>query len=178
LKWTAAGRSLSRIPLIYIGLFTLIEWAAATKLIAEQLFYEAFLTNPWIPGPLWHLVKPFFDALSMASILCLPNLSWLLYASRNIWRKGFRTALESLRSVPLEETVLFTIGEWAALTIVFSTYFSAVGSSPSPLANLWAQLLIVLILPDALILPNVLWLTLSWRRLLRASPPSELQELK
>ena len=167
LKWAEVGRSFSRIPLIYVGLLTLIEWAVATKLIAEQLFYEAFLTNSWIPGPIGLLVKPFFEALSIASIMCLPNLSWLLYASRNIWGKGFRIALRSFRGVPLEDAVLFTVGEWAALSIVFSTYFGAVGSPPSPLANLWAQLLYVMILPNALILPNVLWLLSDWRRLLK-----------
>lgn len=167
MKWIAAGRSLPRIPLIYIGLLTLIEWAFVTKLISEQLFYEASLTNPWIPGPIGLLVRPFFDALSLASILCLPNLSWLLYASRNIWRKGFRTALKSLRDVPLEKMALFTIGELAALSVVFSTYFNAVGHPPNPLANSWAQFLYVMIFPNALILPNVLLLFSNWRRLMK-----------
>jgi hypothetical protein len=67
----------------------------------------------------------YWDAVAIATSVCLPNLMWIVCASRRAWR-GADIFLGSLKTIPVLHLSVFTVAKWLFLYNLFSDYFDLV----------------------------------------------------
>ena len=119
----------------------------------------------------WNAPSVYWYAVALATAVCLPNLAWIVYASRRAWSAGLESFLRNLRDVSILNLAIFTVAEWLFLYNLLSDYFDIflphwlwVGplgawSHAPQAAALWATLVC---------LPNISWTIYrdlgNWRR--------------